>query len=231
MCICFFTTEHPSYSLVLATNRDEFLSRPTLAAEWWSPDDTGTRADSAEPPVQPASILSGLDVSGGGTWFGIERSSGRFGLLTNVREEEASVRSRSRGRLVTDWLQEPTADTVAGHLEHLETTMQDYAAFNLLLGRISGDGQVELGYLSNRTEAVSTRTKDLQDGSESAGYGVMSNGALACGNDATHLSTTLRSAWPKMDTGRSAFRRTIDRDAACPGPQTALIESLLGVLE
>ena len=225
MCICFFTTEHPSYSLVLATNRDEFLSRPTLAADWWCPDGTG-----AELP-QTASILSGLDVSGGGTWFGIERTSGRFGLLTNVREEEASVRSRSRGRLVTDWLRKPTADTVAAHLEHLESTMQEYAAFNLLLGRVSGDGQVELGYLSNRTEAVSTSTQDLQDGSESAGCGVMSNGALACGNDATHLSSTLRSAWPKMDTGRGAFRRTVDKDAACPGPQAVLVESLLEVLE
>lgn len=226
MCICFFTTEHPLYSLALATNRDEFLSRPTLAADWWSPHGAGSEGQSP-----PAHILSGIDVTGGGTWFGIERGSGRFGLLTNVREEEASARSRSRGRLVTDWLHKPMAKTVAGHLEHLEGNMQEYAAFNLLLGRISGDGQVELGYLSNRTEIVATCAQDLQDGTESAGYGVLSNGALACGNDASHLSSTLRSAWPKMETGRSAFRKTIEADAGSPGPQAALVESLLGVLK
>jgi uncharacterized protein with NRDE domain len=85
MCICFYTLLHPKYSLVLITNRDEFLARPTLPADWRGPGNA---------------TLCGLDVKGGGTWFGVEKQTGKFALLTNVREE-VTTRTRSRGKLVT----------------------------------------------------------------------------------------------------------------------------------
>jgi len=58
---------------VLCTNRDEFLDRPTQNAEFHS---FGNEVNTNS----AGQILSGRDVQGGGTWFGINRS-GRVALL------------------------------------------------------------------------------------------------------------------------------------------------------
>jgi len=38
MCIVFFIFGHPNYKLILASNRDESLKRPTRAADFWDID-------------------------------------------------------------------------------------------------------------------------------------------------------------------------------------------------
>jgi len=38
MCIVFFIFGHPKYKLILASNRDESLKRPTQAADYWDID-------------------------------------------------------------------------------------------------------------------------------------------------------------------------------------------------
>ncbi|MGI9199776.1 MAG: NRDE family protein [Woeseiaceae bacterium] len=113
--------------LVVAGNRDEFHSRPTLKADWW-PDD--------------ANVLGGRDLQAGGTWLAVSRS-GRFAAVTNYRDAAASRSGKqSRGHLVTEFLggsATPTeyVDSVAG---------EDYTGFNLLVS----DGHA-LAYLSNRS--------------------------------------------------------------------------------
>ena len=224
MCIAFYTlSSHPAYSLILATNRDEFLSRPALPAHWHGTDDT---------------VLCGIDVKGGGTWVGIERKTGKFGLLTNVREETISPQATSRGRLVTDWLESQPGVDVDTHLEKLQSSMMEYAGFNILLGQICQEGRVEMGFLGNRSEHVghaidggSVQTgqdciRQLQDGSP---YGVMSNGALAC---ATNSKATdgLNTAWPKMQTGSKAFEKAV-KDNVESGDRQSLVQALLDVLE
>jgi len=37
MCIAIATTAHPDYALIVADNRDEFISRPTSQPHWWTP--------------------------------------------------------------------------------------------------------------------------------------------------------------------------------------------------
>jgi len=250
MCICFYTLEHPKYSLVLISNRDEFMARPTERAHWYEGRSNGTGADSTR-----TRILSGVDVTGGGTWFGVEATSGRFGLLTNVREE-ASTWTRSRGKLVSDWLESivsqdgsssssssttsSTSCSVQEYLRHLEATMREYAGFNLFLGRIANDGQVEMGFLSNRSQHIHTNLPKASSGPEAEAeepangaccttssssrdnlnatctvhikdtenYGVMSNGALACGPGAA-TAGALDRAWPKMEIGQKAFQEHI----------------------
>jgi uncharacterized protein with NRDE domain len=224
MCIAFYTlSTHPAYSLILATNRDEFLSRPALPAHWHGSDDT---------------VICGIDVTGGGTWVGIERKTGKFGLLTNVREETISSQATSRGRLVTDWLESQSDVDVDAHLEKLQTSMMEYAGFNLLLGQINRDGRVEMGFLSNRSEHVghaidggSVQTgqdciRQLQDGSP---YGVMSNGALACSTD-SKATDGLNTAWPKMQTGSRAFERAVT-DNIDSGDRQSLVQALMDVLK
>ncbi len=89
------------YPFVLASNRDEYFSRPSQPLAWWQPPDSGLR------------ILSGRDLSGGGTWMGLS-AAGRLALVTNVREPGGHlVSSRSRGELVLQCLAEPDVDLTA----------------------------------------------------------------------------------------------------------------------
>jgi len=115
--------EHP---LVVAANRDEFHARPTQSANWW--------------PDAPR-IVGGRDLQAGGTWLGVHRD-GRFATVTNysgAKEESAGV--RSRGHLVTGFLQGGLSP-----LEYLQTIQgDDYAGFNLLVA-----DRTTLAYLSNR---------------------------------------------------------------------------------
>ncbi|KAF8886225.1 NRDE protein-domain-containing protein [Gymnopilus junonius] len=96
MCIGIWTLEHPEYALILCTNRDEYLVRPTQDAHFHSFGDE-VNANS------PGQILSGRDVQAGGSWFGINRS-GRVSLLTNITEPVKKYNT-SRGSLVSSFLQ------------------------------------------------------------------------------------------------------------------------------
>lgn len=112
--------------LIVAANRDEFHARPTQDADWW--------------PDQP-DIVAGRDLQAGGTWLGVQRD-GRFATVTNYRDAESKRASlRSRGHLVSDFLQSSLAPT--DYLRAINP--DDYAGFNLLVT----DGS-SLAYLSNR---------------------------------------------------------------------------------
>jgi len=117
---------HEDAPLVVAANRDEFHSRPTQDADWWSD--------------QP-NILGGRDLQAGGTWLGAHRS-GRFATITNFRDAATSrSKLRSRGHLVAGFLQGNQSP-----VEYLRTISPEaYAGFNLLVA----DGD-QLAYLSNR---------------------------------------------------------------------------------
>ena len=249
MCICFYTLSHPQYSLVLITNRDEFVARPALPADFHGKDNA---------------TLSGIDVQAGGTWCGIERKYGRFGILTNVREEATALKAgqKSRGRLVSDWLDYDGSIDVTAFLNNLRLSMDDYAGFNLLLGRIVSSGEessIELGFLSNRSEhgvkdapnntaivATDTAVEGEQKASQPRfpaclacaqdaqsqngdSYGVLSNGALACGGPSV-VGEPLVSAWPKMRIGQDAFQKVIDRNMHVAS-ETDFLDHLFGVLE
>ncbi|HBD04438.1 MAG TPA: hypothetical protein DC010_09255, partial [Psychrobacter sp.] len=90
--------------LVLLSNRDEFLQRPTEKLHQW--------------PDQP--IYAGRDRQSGGTWLGIHQQSltdtvgeddtiyqqnGRWAAVLNFRDGvQASANERSRGELVKRFL-------------------------------------------------------------------------------------------------------------------------------
>ncbi|KAI8382296.1 NRDE protein-domain-containing protein [Blakeslea trispora] len=140
MCILFWTVDnHPKYRFIFASNRDEFIKRPTARAHFW------------EPPHQD--ILAGTDLEvhqadpslKNGTWLGITRS-GRFSALTNFREQKYAG-SLSRGLLVRDFLQ--AKDTVDDTIQALEKQAQDYNGFNLVCFDFSQQ-PVTMAYLTNR---------------------------------------------------------------------------------
>lgn len=122
---------HSDYPLVLAANRDEYFSRPTVAAAFWS---------------HAPQVLAGRDLQGGGTWLGITRQ-GRWAALTNVREPDAMSAGRSRGLLVSGFLR--GHDGPQGYMERIARWGHRFAGFNLL----AGDGRELVSY-SNRDSGV-----------------------------------------------------------------------------
>lgn len=114
MClIAFAWLSHPRWRLVLAGNRDEFHARPSAPLARW----------------HDAPLLAGRDIEAGGTWLGVS-TSGRCGVVTNVRDPRVAQAGLSRGLLVTDWLR---ATVDAGtHAQALREVAADYRPFNLL---------------------------------------------------------------------------------------------------
>jgi len=109
---------------LLASNRDEFFSRPAAPLDWWPDDGHG------------GTVLGGRDLGAGGAWLGLNRQ-GRLALVTNVREPgRFDAASPSRGALVLQALVAPTVD--AGWLARLAATPRN--GFNLLVAELAGDG-------------------------------------------------------------------------------------------
>ena len=109
--------------LVLLSNRDEFLQRPTEPLHQWID--------------QP--IYAGRDEQSGGTWLGIYqqqhadlcKQNGRWAAVLNFRDGiQASNDERSRGALVTDFL----TSTLSPMDFARQISLQEYAGFNLIIG-------------------------------------------------------------------------------------------------
>lgn len=108
---------HPTYPLLVAANRDEFLARPST------------------PPVlhsERPRIVGGRDLEKGGTWLAV-RPDGFFCGLTNRRPESApNPRARSRGEVVLEVMHAMAPDDGAKFVAGLD--VRDYNGFNLLFG-------------------------------------------------------------------------------------------------
>lgn len=130
MCLLFFSYKTtPAYKLVVAANRDEFLSRPTAPLAFLDEEKT---------------ILAGRDILGGGTWLGITAQL-KFAAITNYREPSVNNNNApSRGEIVMDYL---TGEMDAGHyIQVLAGRSAEYNGFNLIVGDTK-----ELYYYSNRS--------------------------------------------------------------------------------
>jgi uncharacterized protein with NRDE domain len=179
MCLLVFGwRQAQGLPLVLAGNRDEFHDRPAAPAEWWDED-----------------TLGGRDLRAGGSWLAAQRS-GRFAVVTNYREPIEEGRGpRSRGELVTNYLQGDAGPTdfarkVASHGQH-------YAGFNLLLG-----SPEEMIYLSNRGRGPESLAPGI--------YGL-----------SNHL---LDTPWPKLERTRARFAALLQGGAPVAGLMAMLAD-------
>jgi uncharacterized protein with NRDE domain len=143
MCLIVFCWQVvPGLPLMAAANRDEFLSRPAAAADWWHDD---------------PDIFAGRDLQGGGTWLGITKN-GRFAALTNVRAPgERRTDLPTRGNLVTDYLRSDVSP--AAYLQQLASDHVDYNGFNLLVGN-----KDHLHWYSNRADGDPRNGQPLTPG-------------------------------------------------------------------
>lgn len=123
--------------LVILSNRDEFLQRPTTSAHQWS----------------DLPIYAGRDDQSGGTWLGMHQQplqpeqlnhsessnysdkifsqNGRWAAVLNFRDGvQAEPDQRSRGELVTQFLTSDLSPLAYAR----QVDLQAYAGFNLIIG-------------------------------------------------------------------------------------------------
>lgn len=189
MClIAFAMGADPACPLLIAANRDEFFDRPTAALHRWTlPEGTD--------------VLAGRDLRDGGTWLGVN-AGGRVAMLTNVRSAQPVPGTRSRGELVTRWLQ--------GHLDWdaLQAGIDPhaYGGFNLVVGDFH---QNFWGCLSNRhpDRPHEEHGEGLHGRRLAPGIHGLSNAALD-------------TPWPKTERLKRAVGLSLDRlrsdDASAP---------------
>lgn len=169
MCLILIAHQlNEQLPLLVLANRDEFYARPTAAAKPW-PDSPG--------------MVAGRDLVSGGTWFGARNA--RWATVTNIREgvrDKENHSSKSRGWLVRDYLKGnlPPADFLAS----IETTIDDFAGFNLLLG----DAR-ELWYASNRARDARLLPPGL--------YGLSNH--------------QLDTPWPKVVRGKAGLSKLLNQ--------------------
>lgn len=146
-----------STPLILAANRDEFYTRPSLAAHYWQ---------------NYPELLAGKDLEAGGTWLGVTRN-GQFAAVTNLADAPQVSHPISRGGLAVNFLTgKLNARDYASTLEK-----KSYQGFNLLLF----DGQCLL-HISNGVDEPNAIQAGVQDGVRELmpGYYGLSNSHLDC---------------------------------------------------
>ena len=180
MCLIAFALHASSrWPLVIAANRDEFLDRPTVPLARWK-------------TAQGHTIISGRDLRAGGAWFGITPGGpgGRIAFLTNVREADALPAPRSRGELVTRWLESPggAEEFVTG----LAADPTAFAGFNLVVGDFQ---RKQWHWMTNRP-ATGNPANSLHHAALKPGIYGLSNAALD-------------SPWPKTTQLKSVLKESL----------------------
>lgn len=133
MCIInLHLQDHPTYKLIIAANRDEFLQRPTAPASFWE---------------DAPHLLAGRDLEAMGTWLGITKQ-GRFAALTNYRNPKLeSPNKKSRGDIVEQFLNRN--DDPTEYLQQLRNNREQYNGFNVIVGTVD-----ELFYYGNEQKEI-----------------------------------------------------------------------------
>jgi uncharacterized protein with NRDE domain len=182
MClIAFAINASDQWPLIIASNRDEFLNRPTLPLARWQ---TASGQD----------IISGRDLRAGGTWMGIT-PGGRVAFLTNVREAQPQVTEKSRGELAMRWLE---GDMGAAQFM-AQTESHAYGGCNLVLGDFQRGSWV---WLTNK--AIASDDQAASPGSSSVWRSrMLEPGIYGLSNAA------LDTPWPKTRALKEALKTAV----------------------
>ncbi|PIA98229.1 hypotheticalsprotein [Cercospora beticola] len=242
MCISVLSTSHPEYPFVLISNRDEYINRPTLVADWW------------DEPYEH--ILGGRDTQRKerGTWLGITKQ-GRIAILTNFREEGVEVnKDKSRGAITNSYLcvDPDSTETDEEYVRRLlnDVGIHDVGGFTLIFGKLRRPNQTTSpeSESPNTNPSSPSRTTPKKNpaspslcGSAASGLAVISNrtetaSSLKC--IATHIGEThgLSNShfgdvtWPKVVHGELRLQQTIKMDVLRGGDEAKFIEGLFDIL-
>ncbi|KUJ20696.1 DUF833-domain-containing protein [Mollisia scopiformis] len=218
MCIVLVTTAHPSYSLIVIDNRDEFIIRPTSRPHWWI--------------SHHQQILSSRDLQRAeqGTWTGITKT-GNFAVLTNYREtnthdaDHPIQGTRSRGGMVTAWLTAPNDENTHAFVHRLLEEGEGVAGvggFSLLCGKLRRRRDTKhelepLAIISNRCDS----SEDVPWIAEKRGevYGL------------SNTSYSDPDVWPKVQMGKEKVLEVVEHAVDKGLEEEELIEKLFDVLD
>lgn len=211
MCILFVYVGDDSgtvgrYRLILASNRDEFYTRPAKVAAPWQDNPR---------------IVGGLDMEPGregGTWLAIgNHPEGRIklGALLNVTGETKANVTNGRGPIVANFLTGGTANR-----EYAEQLLQrdNYGAFNLVsielsTQTVSGGGDEaapSILHTSNAPHSIA----ECKVG-EALGFG----------------NSTLEKPLQKVCRGREQFAEIVTKRNVPFGDQNAFVDDLMELLK
>lgn len=204
MCILLASTEHPDYSFILISNRDEYFRRPTEIAKFR--------------PLNDKHVLCPADLGRAehGTWIGIN-TQGKIAVLVNFRETDDLniISDVSRGILPLDYLASDLTDD--DWYENLEKNLASrvvgpkldriplrrVGGFSLLYGNVKSPNKLSI--ISNRGDKQSAFEADTTIG----------------------LSNSLfYDPWPKVELGKRLLKQVLLKSVA----QDQLVEQLFGLL-
>ncbi|KAJ3022074.1 hypothetical protein HKX48_007114 [Thoreauomyces humboldtii] len=199
---------------------------PAAAASAVSAEAARSAAPSEERQTQlHAASVAVLDepkiaeVTGHGSWMGINVSTGRFALLTNFREAPSlqNPSALTRGYLVRDFLLLSHDQTTEAYLSNVHFNQSKYNGFNFVAGRVSKEGAAGI-YCGNRGTAKEKEPQHLRDG---VVYG-MSNGVLM----------EVESDWPKVERGKKLLQDALNKigDQSSNRDEEAFLDKLLEIL-
>jgi len=228
MCIIFVAHRaHPKYPLIIASNRDEFLDRPTQPMKIWAPEDydligsytNGTSDNSEQQNTSNRKhghrrlSLAGRDLVSGGTWLGIAlpldkgEDDGDIDGSDPIDDDDDSVRLR--------WIAITNYHDMDQHgrrsrgellMEYLDGKFPSAPKF---LSGVQPRGQdyngfnllvgdkSDIYYYGNRLEKEQLSKRPQP----------LTNGIYGLGND------LLDSSWPKVQRGKELLRSLCQEDA------------------
>ena len=129
MCLLFFelndTNEPNAYQLVLVNVRDEYYTRPTQNAEFWS---------------DHSDVIGGRDLlpgREGGTWLAMNKENRKIGVLLNILQPASELDSGKLGRgfIVNDYVNGD--DSHKTYLDTLSSQASSYNGFLMIAMEVS----------------------------------------------------------------------------------------------
>lgn len=215
MCILISTTSHPDYPLIILSNRDEYLVRPTKLAHY-------------RDLPNGYKILSPLDMARPehGTWIGVT-TEGKIAILVNYRETDLTNQTStiSRGILPIDYLSTSKLDE-EWYQSLDKNQVEKIGGFSLLYGKLSINSTSKkinhLNILSNRGDRGKVflnhiNVDDLHDEiSKKTTFG---------------LSNSLYyQPWHKVKIGEILLHGVVEESIKLNWSQSKLIEKCFSVL-
>ena len=120
MCtLALIYRRHPRWPVICLANRDEYRLRPSLAPHLW------------ENPSGEPLLWAGKDLTGGGTWLGVNSHGLLAGVTNRFNPAGPRADALSRGHLPIEALKERSAEAAATRLRALP--LERFNRFNLLI--------------------------------------------------------------------------------------------------
>lgn len=146
MCILFVYNgsydADSDYSLIVATNRDEFYDRPSAELAPWKDN---------------PNIIGGLDLEGGcegGTWLAVSPLRKKMGVLLNL-PNTSKKNAKSRGKIVAEFVK--SKKEAASYVQEMKSYFEECNNF-IFVAMDFGNTTPVINSFTNVTNKITTHT-------------------------------------------------------------------------